>query len=274
MFSEQCRVDSVSHSECDDNDDNNNSGSEFHNSSDDGSPHTSFDFCRLDIWHTISEWCGVKTGKQKLEFILNRIFNLTLLSRGLHHNDVCDSIVQTAEHFQDTFHMSFDEGLEHAVLKRRFLIRDILAVSAREGKKSKDGYTSDNSIKSNDNDMGNGKSGVSEFDIWKITNDKLDIENVSGDARAKRGSEHLLCLMRIGIAWRRENIYKAIMLTLKKAQVSKNMSFAKALKYAIHQNRFKIRKKLVERDDDSSDDESGGESENDVVSTDMFNCVV
>merc|ERR1712212_1385866 len=132
----------------------------FHDSSDDASPHTSFDFCRLDIWNTISKWCGVKTGKQKLEFILNRIFNLTLLSRGLHHNDVCYSIVQTAEHFQDTFHMSFDEGLEHAVLKRRFLIRDILAVSAREGKKCKDGYTSDNSIKSNDNDMGNGKSGV------------------------------------------------------------------------------------------------------------------
>ena len=64
------------------------------------------------------------------------------------------------------------------------------------------------------------------------------------------------------------------MLTLKKAQASKHMSFAKALKYAIHQNRFKIRKKLVERHDDSSDDESGGESENNAVSPDMFNCVV
>ena len=143
MFSKQCRVDSVSHSECDDNDDNNDSGSELHDSSDDGSPHTSFDFCRLDIWHTITEWCGVKTGKKKLEFILNRLFNLTLLSRALHHNDVCDSIVQTAEHFQDTFHMSFDEALEHAVLKRRFLIRDILAVSAREAENSMDDYTSD-----------------------------------------------------------------------------------------------------------------------------------
>ena len=129
-------------------------------------------------------------------------------------------------------------------------------------------------MKSSDNDSTDGKSGVSEFDIWKTTNDKLDNENVSGDARTKRGLDHVLCLMHIGIAWRRDNIYKAIMLTLKKAQVSKHMSFKKALKYAIHQNRFKIRKKLVERDDDSSDDESGGESENDAVSTDMFYCVV
>ena len=35
------------------------------------------------------------------------------------------------------------------------------------------------------------------------------------------------------------------------------MTFQKALKYAIHQNRYKIRKKLVEHDDESeSDDET------------------
>ena len=44
------------------------------------------------------------------------------------------------------------------------------------------------------------------------------------------------------------------------------MSFQKALKYAIHQNRFKIRKKLVEHDDDNeseSDDDDESECEND-----------
>ena len=48
--------------------------------------------------------------------------------------------MQTAEHFQDTFHMGFDKALEYAVLKRRILIRDILAVSAKEAENSMDGY--------------------------------------------------------------------------------------------------------------------------------------
>ena len=76
-----------------------------------------------------------------------------------------------------------------------------------------------------------------------MANNKMYGENVSGDARTNRGLDLVLCFMRHGIAWCRDNIYKAIMITLKKAQVSKHMSFQKALKYAIHQNRFKIRKK-------------------------------
>ena len=53
------------------------------------------------------------------------------------------------------------------------------------------------------------------------------------------------------------------MLTLKKARVIKHMTFQKALKYAIHQNRYKIRKKLVEHDNDDeseSDDDDSDEN--------------
>ena len=199
-----------------------------------------------------------------MNFILNRLFKLTLLSRAVSRDDRCESITRTAEHFQDTFYMGCDEALEHAVLKRRFLIRDILAASAKEAENSMDGYASDNSMESSDNDNSDGKSIASEFDIWTMTNDRMDDENVSGDARTKRGLDHVLLCMQHGIAWRRDNIYKAIMLTLKKAQVSKHMSFQKALKYAIHQNRYKIRKKLVEHDDDDeseSDDDDSDETE-------------
>ena len=62
--------------------------------------------------------------------------------------------------------MGFDEALEHAVLKRRFLIRDILAVSAKEAKISTDGYESESSIESSDNDSSDGESIASEFDVW------------------------------------------------------------------------------------------------------------
>ena len=44
------------------------------------------------------------------------------------------------------------------------------------------------------------------------------------------------------------------------------MTFQKALKYAIHQNRYKIRKKLVERDNDDeseSDDDDSDETKYD-----------
>ena len=109
----------VGDSECDDNDDNQvddfsqdddqstvdnvGSGYESDDRSDDGSPHTSNDFCQLDIWSAINNWYGGKTGKQKLNFILNRLFKLTLLSRAMSRDDSCESIIQTAEHFQDTF---------------------------------------------------------------------------------------------------------------------------------------------------------------------------
>ena len=87
IFSDRSGVGAVSHSECDDNDDNNDSGSEFRDRSDDGSPHTSNDFCQLDIWSAINNWYGGKTGKQKLNFILNRLFKLTLLSRAMSRDD-------------------------------------------------------------------------------------------------------------------------------------------------------------------------------------------
>ena len=189
-----------------------------------------------------------------MNFILNRLFKLTLLSRAVSRDDRCESITRTAEHFQDTFYMGCDEALEHAVLKRRFLIRDILAASAKEAENSMDDYASDNCMGSSDSSDGSDRG----FDIWNVTNNKMDNENVSGDARTKRSLDLVLRCMRLVIAWCHDNIYKAIMITLKKAQVSKHMSFHKALKYAIHQNRYKIRKKLIEHDDDNE-----SESDND-----------
>ena len=49
------------------------------------------------------------------------------------------------------------------------------------------GNASDNSMESSDNDSSNGESMASEFYIWKMTNDEVDDENVSGGARTKTG---------------------------------------------------------------------------------------
>ena len=151
---------------------------------------------QLDIWSAINNWYGGKTGKQKLNFILNRLFKLTLLSRAVSRDDSCESITRTAEHFQDTFYMGCDEALEHAVLKRRFLIRDILAASAKEAENSMDGYESDSSIESSDNDSSDGESIALVFDMWSRVNNKLDAENLSGNARTNKVLEHVLEFMR------------------------------------------------------------------------------
>ena len=131
-----------------------------------------------------------------------------------------------------------------------------MLASAKEAENSLDDYASDNCMGSSDSSDGSDRG----FDIWNVTNNKMDNENVSGDARTKRSLDLVLRCMQLGIAWPCDNIYKAIMITLKKAQVSKHMSFQKALKYAIHQNRFKIRKKLVltapEAENSESDEEA------------------
>ena len=248
LFSTPSDNDIVSRSECVANDDVNVSGSEFLDRSDVSSPDTSRDFCGLDIWGIISKWYGGKTGKQKLQFILNRVFKLTLLSRALFRDDILKSIMQTVEYFQNTFHMGFDEALEHAVLKRRFLIRDILAVSDNTAENSMDCHTSDKRMATSDSS--DDKNDTSAVNIWEMTNTKMNNENVSGTARTKRSLEYVLFCLQHDIAWRRDSIYKAIMVSLKKAQAGNRMTFQKALKHAIHQNRYKIRKKLVERDDD------------------------
>ena len=123
--------------------------------------------------------------------------------------------MQTVEQLQITFTMAFEEALEHAVFMRRFLIHSKLTISAKEAENSMDGNASDNSMESSDNDSSDGESIASEFDIWTMTNDKMDDENVSGDARTKRGLDIVLCFMRFGVLQRCDSIYKAIMTTLR-----------------------------------------------------------
>ena len=70
--------------------------------------------------------------------------------------------MKTAEHFQDTFIIGFDEALELAVLKRRFLIRDKLEDTTENAESSMNTCTSDSSMESTNNDSSNGKSIASE----------------------------------------------------------------------------------------------------------------
>ena len=54
-------------------------------------------FCRLDICREVIIWCGARIGKEKSKFVLNNVFELVLISRAIHHDDVCNSIMQTME---------------------------------------------------------------------------------------------------------------------------------------------------------------------------------
>ena len=58
-----------------------------------------------------------------------------------------------------------------------------------------DNYASDNSVESSDNDSSDGESIASEVEIWTMVNGKMDDENVSVDARTKRGLYLVLCFM-------------------------------------------------------------------------------
>jgi len=188
-------------------------------------------------------------------------YNLTLISRELSRDAILKSIMGTAEHFQDMYcSRSNYETLGRAVSKRRFLIRDKLAASAKETENSMDGYASDNSMESSDNDSSDGSD--TEFDIWEFINDILDDENVSGSARTKRGVELILLNMRNPDAWRHDSIYRSIKKISK--QKVKHMSLEKALKYAICRKKFEILRLVAERDDDDTDE---SESDNDDVFT-------
>ena len=75
-----------------------------------------------------------------------------------------------------------------------------------------------------------------DYDVWEnINNDKLDDENVSGTARTNRSLALVLYLMKCGFAWRREHLYKTIMVKVRKVRLNKDMTFQEALKYAIRQ---------------------------------------
>ena len=73
--------------------------------------------------------------------------NIALLSRSLHRDEVVCSIMRTAEHFQETFNMVFNEALEHDVFKKILLIHDKLAVSISDcsmGFSDKDSFDGEN----------------------------------------------------------------------------------------------------------------------------------
>ena len=120
---------------------------------------------QLDIWCHIKKHADAKTGKQKLKTVLKEIFRFTLQARSSRHDDVCRSIMHTAEHYEVTFDMGFDEALENAVLKRKFCIRDKLEDSAEEAESPVDDYESDSSMESNNNDSSDEESVDSGFDI-------------------------------------------------------------------------------------------------------------
>ena len=57
---------------------------------------------------------------------------LTLISRALSRDDILQSIMDTADHFQEIYSMRDYEALERAVSKRQSVIRDKLALSAKD----------------------------------------------------------------------------------------------------------------------------------------------
>ena len=125
----------------------------------------------------MKKWSSAKLRKQTPSVL----YNLTLISRALSRDAILKSIMDTADYFQDMYcsHSNY-EALGRAVSKRRSLIQDKLAASAKETENSMDGYASDNSMESSDNDSSDGSD--REFDIWEFINDILDDENVSGSA--------------------------------------------------------------------------------------------
>ena len=138
----------------------------------------------------MKKWSGDKIKKA----VPSVFYILTLISRDLSRDDILQSIMDTAGHFREIYSMDNYEALERAVSKRRFLIRDKLAASAKETENSTDGYASDDSMESSDNNSSDGSGW--EFDIWEFINDILDDENVSDSARTKRGVELILFYMR------------------------------------------------------------------------------
>ena len=73
-----------------------------------------------------------RSGAKLKNDITSVFYNLKLISRALYHDDILKSIRTTANHFRDYHLMSSYEALEHAVSKRRIVIRDNLALSAKE----------------------------------------------------------------------------------------------------------------------------------------------
>ena len=103
------------------------------------------------------------SGAKLKKDITSVFYNLTPISRALSRDDILKSIMETADHFGDMYCSGSNyEAQGRAVSKRQNVIRDKLALSAKEPESDEDF------------DL--------EFDIWEFINDILDDENVSGSA--------------------------------------------------------------------------------------------
>ena len=116
-----------------------------------------YNFWHLKMVEKMKKWSDAKLKK----VIPSVFYNLTLISRALSRDDILKSIMGTADHFGEMYCADSNyETLGRAVSKRQNANRDKLALSAKEPE------SDDNS------DL--------EFDIWELTNDIMDNENVSG----------------------------------------------------------------------------------------------
>ena len=86
------------------------------------------DFWQLEMSKQMTEWNSAKLRK----YTPPVFYILTLISRALSRDNILQSIMDTADHFREIYSMHDYEALEHAVSKRRSVIRDKLALSAKD----------------------------------------------------------------------------------------------------------------------------------------------
>ena len=88
-----------------------------------------YNFWRLEMSEQMKKWSDVKLEKA----VPSVFYNLTLISRALSRDDILKSIMETADHFRDMYCPGGNyEALERAVSERQIVIRDKLALSAKE----------------------------------------------------------------------------------------------------------------------------------------------
>ena len=88
-----------------------------------------YNFWHLEMVKQMKKWSGDKFKKA----VPSVFYSLSLISRALSRDDILKSIMETADHFRDMYLPGAQyESLERAVSKRRSVIRDKLALSAKE----------------------------------------------------------------------------------------------------------------------------------------------